>query len=134
MNIDKSIDYNKYYIYRNNKPILSEVTIKKLKDSIKENITPPNKNKKIFILGFNYQQNHEHPLVIICSQKTITKHLALVMEDDDITQTITFDQEELKKYGFKKSYISKIIKAVKNYLISFENSSVTITDVFNATK
>ena len=134
MNIDKSIDYNKYYIYRNNKPILSDITIKKLKDNIKENITPPKTNKKVFIIRFNNRPDNQYPLMINCTQKTITTNLALVMEDDDVFQTITFDQEELKKYGFKKSYISKIIKAVKNYLISFENSSVTITDVFNATK
>ena len=51
------------------------------------------------------------------------------MTDDDIAQTISYSKEELNKYGFKKSHITKIIKAIQNDLISYENSSVPITDV-----
>ena len=55
------------------------------------------------------------------------------MTDDDIAQTITYSREEFNKYGFKKSHITKIIKAIKNDLISYENFGVSITDVLKAT-
>ena len=53
------------------------------------------------------------------------------MKDDDISQTITYTRDELLKYGFHKSHIIKIIKAIQNDSISFEKSSIPITDIIN---
>ena len=54
--------------------------------------------------------------------------------DDDISITITYTKDELKKYGFKKNHISKIIKAVKNDLVSYDDFRDSITHVLEVTK
>jgi hypothetical protein len=70
--------------------------------------------------------------MINCSSYTVTPKLSLVSKDDDVSQTFTYSKKELEKYNFKLSHIKKIIKALKKDLVSFEKSSVSITNVFNA--
>jgi len=131
--IDTSIDMNVYHIYNNNKSILIANNMKDLKNNIKKYINPPNKNKKVYIINFSYNMK-KYPLSINCVQFTITPKLSLVMEEDDIGQTVNYSEEELQKFGFKQIHIRKIIKAIKYDLISYEKSHVSITDVLNATK
>ena len=132
--IDDSIDMSKYHLFKNGKSILMEPTLSKLKKSIKENIKPPTKNTKVYVVNFFVQANAKYPLKIFCVQFTITPTNALVAKDDDIGQTIFYSNDELLKYKFKKNHIQKIIKAIKNDLISYEKSYVSITDVINAIK
>ena len=54
------------------------------------------------------------------------------MRDDDIGQSITYSKKELEKKKFKLSDVIKIIKAIDGDKISFEKSSVSISDVLNA--
>ena len=56
------------------------------------------------------------------------------MTDDDTSITITYTKDELKKYGFKKSHVSKIIKAIKNDLVSYEDFHDSIEHILEVTK
>lgn len=129
--INKLIDINKYYIFYKNKIILTADNLKELKKSVKENIEIPSKNLKVYILDFSIKSNYKNVFSIICSQYTITPKLALVMKDDDMSQTINYTQNELDKYGFNKSHLTKIINAIKKNLISYEKSSVSISDILD---
>lgn len=132
--IDQTYDMSKYHLFKNNKQLLEETTIANLKKAIKENIEPPKKDTKVFVINFSVKPNSEYPLKILCGQYTLTEKLALVMKDDDIAQTITWTKDELKKYGFKKSHIGKIIKAIKEDLVSYEDSHDSITHVLEESK
>lgn len=130
--IDKSIDMSKYHLFKNNKSIIQDDSIAGLKKTLKELAKPPKSNKKVFVVNFSLDLNKKEPLKVLCAQYTITPKLALVMKDDDISQTVTWNMDELKKYGFKKQHINKIIKAISNDLISHQDSSVSITDVLDS--
>ena len=47
--IDKSIDLSKYHIFKKDKSLLSDTSIIKLKKQVKENVSPPTKNTKIYM-------------------------------------------------------------------------------------
>ncbi len=132
--IDQTYDMNKYHLFKNTKQILEETNIRTLKKAIKDNIKPPNKDTKVFVISFEVDPEYKFPLIIVCGQYTLTDKLSLIMIDDDISITITYTKDELKKYGFKKNHISKIIKAVKNDLVSYEDFRDSITHVLEVTK
>ncbi len=132
--IDQTYNMDKYHLFKNNKKLLEESTITNLKKIIKENIKPPTKDTKVFVISFEIDPKYKFPLIISCGQYTLTNKLGLLMKDDDTAQTITYTKDELKKYGFKKSHISKIIKAVKNDLVSYKDSHDSITHVLEVTK
>ena len=131
--IDKSIDISVYHMFKNNKSVLTAKTLTKLQKEVKERIKPPSKDVKVFIMNFNFSpDDDDYVFRIICGQYTITPKLGMVMKEDDHAQTIRYNNDEFKKYGFKKSHISKIINAMKNDLISYESLGVSITDILNA--
>jgi hypothetical protein len=132
--IDKSIDISVYHMFKNNKSVLTAKTLTKLQKEVKERIKPPSKDVKVFVMDFalSEEDDDKFPFRIICGQYTITPKLGMVMKEDDHAQTIRYNNDEFKKYGFKKSHISKIINAMKNDLISYENLGVSITDILNA--
>lgn len=132
--IKKLIDTSQYHVYHKNKQILSAKTIKQLKSNIKNDVTPPTKNIKVYILELDIDPEWKYPLSINCSQYTITPKLALVVKPDDMSQTINYTKEDLKNYPFNLSHISKIIKAIKENLISFEKDEIFIKDIFDAVK
>jgi len=128
--IDKSIDLSKYHLFKNNKSLLEESNMTKLKKSIKENVKPPQNNIKLWVSNFSVDPNNKNPFTIIIGQYTLTPKLALVKKDEDRVQTITFSEEELKKYKFKVKYIGDIINSFKQNKISFAKLSIPISDVF----
>jgi hypothetical protein len=130
--ITKLIDIKEYYIFINNKIVVSAKSLPSLKKKIKEEFDHPEKNIKCFIVSLSLDSEYKYPLMINCSSYTITPKLSLVSIDDDVTQTFTYSRKELEKYNFKLSHIKKIMKALKNDLVSFEKSSVPITNVFNS--
>jgi hypothetical protein len=132
--IDQTYDMNKYHLFKNNKSILEETSINNLKKAIKENIKPPKSDTKVFVINFSIRPENKFPLKIVCGQYTLTDKLALVMIDDDTSITITWTKDELKKFGFKKNHISKIIKAIKLDLVSYEDFHDSITHVLDVTK
>lgn len=127
--IDKSIDLAKYHLFKNNKSLLEETNMTKLKNSIKENVKSPLNNTKLWIANFSVNLNNKNPFTIIIGQYTLTPKLALVKKDDDKVQTITFSEDELKKYKFKVKYIGDIIDSFKKNKISFAKFSVPISSI-----
>jgi hypothetical protein len=128
--ITKLINIKEYHIFINNKIVVSAKTLPGLKKKIKEDFDNPNKDIKCFIVSLSLDINYKYPLMINCSSYTITPRLSLISTDDDVSQTFTFSKKELEEYSFKISYIKKIIKVLEKDLISFEKSSIPITNVF----
>jgi len=134
--IDNTYDMSKYHLFKSSgtKSYISDSTITKLKKTIKENVKPPTKNTKVYIVSFFLKTESDNPLRIVCGQYTLTPKLALVMEDEDTALTIKYSKDELKEYGFKKEHIKKIIKAIKEETASFHNFSDNITHILDVTK
>ena len=130
--INNIIDTKQSYIYINGKIILSAKSYKSLKTKVKEEIENPSKDVKCFIISIRLDAKYKYPLIINCSQFTITPKLTLVSKDDDISQTFTYTEKELDNISFKLSHIKKIIKVLQKQLVSIEKSSVSITNVLNA--
>lgn len=133
--IDKTYDMSKIHLFQSGstKSILSEKTLPKIKKEIKENIKAPEKPKKVYLIEFNLKPDTEYPLRINCSQRTLSPKLALGTKDDDITLTVRYSSEELKKYGFKKEHIKRIIKAIKEDTASFKDLADNITHILQVT-
>jgi hypothetical protein len=134
--INKLIDTNKYHLFtkgNNNKIILSETTLKKIKDELKT-FENPSKYIKVYLVSINIDPKYKYPIIINCSQNTITPKLALLTKEDDMSISITYTKDELLKLGFKLSHIKKIIHALKNDLIDFTDLTESITDLLKATK
>ena len=129
MNSLKTIDLAKFHLFKNNTSLLEEVNMTKLKKSIKENVNPPAKNTKVWVANFSVDIEKKNPFSIIIGQYTLTPKLALVSKEDDRVQTITFSEDELKKYKFKVKYIGNIIESFKNNKISFAKLSIPISDI-----
>ena len=131
--INKLINVKEYHLFLNNKEILSAKSLKSLKEKLKENFENPDKEIKGFIIKIGLPKEETKPLTINCSQYTITTNLSIVSRsrEGDITQTFTYTNEELVKYGFKMSHIKKMIKVIKKDLLSFDGSRISISTVFN---
>jgi len=132
--IKNVIDVSEYHIFIKNKIILSAKILPDIKKKIKEDVENPKKDIKCFIIRISINKNYKFPLTVNCSQYTITPKLAFVYKDDDMSQTFTYSESELEKFNFKLTHLYKIMKALKEDLISFETSSVPITTVFNVLK
>ena len=123
------LDPTKDHLFVSNDLIVSEKTTKALKDNVKNNYDAPTKNIKGFIIRFDVDKKNKIPLRINCGQVTITPKLFIGPKDDDILQTFTYTQDELLKFGFKLSHVKKMMKAIKNNTISFEKSSIPISEL-----
>jgi DNA-binding transcriptional MerR regulator len=130
--IKNTIDVNQYHIFINNKIVLSSKGLKSLKEKLKEEFDPPEKNIKCFIVSLGIHLNYKYPLTINCSQYTISPKLSLNCKDDDFSQTFTYREKDLLEYGFSMNHIKSIMKALKKDLVSFENSSSSISSVFRS--
>ncbi len=126
--INNIIDVNKYHLFRNNKNILSANTFKMLKDELKQ-FEEPSKNLKVYLIQFNIDPKYKYPLMINCTQNTLTPKLNLVINDEDMTTSVTYTPDELLKYGFKKNHLTKIMKAMKDDLISYRKPNVSISSI-----
>ena len=129
--ITNLINIKEYHIFIDNKIIVSAKGLPSLKKKIKEDFDNPDENIKCFIVRVSLDQEYKYPLMINCSSYTITPKLSLVYMNDNVSQTFTYSKKELEKYSFKLSHIKKIMKALTKDLVSFEKSSVPITNVFN---
>ena len=133
--IKNDIDYTdngRVELYRNGKLILKAENESELDDLVNDKIENPNKNKKVIIVNYLLKKNtkNKNPFqlsVIFCK---ITPNLKVILEKDDKGKVITFSNEELIKYGFKKSYLKKIFDAIKNRKISLNPlSTESITTI-----
>jgi hypothetical protein len=119
------------HLFIDNELVASAKTAKLLKQYVKENYEPPKKNIKGFIVHNDINIKDKFPIIIDCVETTITPKLSISPQGDDASQSFTFTKDELMKYGFKMDYIYKMMKAIKNNLISFEKSSISITELLN---
>jgi len=103
--------------------------MKDIKTAIKNDYDAPKKNIKGFIIRLKIDKNNKKPLIINCTQVTVTPKLFVDSLDDDVFQIFTYTTDELLKYGFKLNHIKKMMKAIKNNTISFEKSSVSIYEL-----
>lgn len=126
------IDIKMDHLFINNKVVTTAKGLKSLKLKIKEDFENPKKDIKCFIFTIAIKPDYKFPLMINCSQYTITPKLNLLYKEDDMAQTFTYSEKELIKYKFKLSHLKKIMKALKKDLVSFENRTVPITDIFNS--
>lgn len=126
---DNSIDLSKFHLFKKNKSLLSDTNMNNLKKAIKENVKAPEKNMKVYVVNFSVDIKKDKPFKFILAQFTLTPKLSLVVDDDDFSQTITYTEDELKKYKFKVKYISNTIDAFKKNKISFAKMSVPISDI-----
>ena len=132
--INKVIDPTKDYLYVGGDLIASDKTMKKIKEYVKTEFDAPKKNLKGFLIKFNMKKTSKVFMNVTCTQITITPKLFIGSTDDDMFQVFTYSLDEIKKYGFKKSHLKYMMKAVKNDLISFEKSKITITELLNKLK
>lgn len=132
--INKVLEPSISHLFVGNELVASEKTLKLLKDDIKENYEPPKKNIKGFIIRITIDIKDKTPIYINCVENTITPKLTIGPKDDDAFQTFTYTKDELLNNGFKMSHIKKMMKAIKNNLISFEKSSISITELLKKTQ
>lgn len=130
--INELVDVKKYYLYYNNKPILSATTMKTLASEIKTNIEAPKKKIKVFVVNFKKTTNNKKLFIIGCYKFTITPKLVLISDDDDLGQNITYSKLELEKRKFRLSDIKKIIKLINDENTSDE-TSMPITQLIKLT-
>ena len=114
-NIKNIINIDSIELYRNFKLILKGNNINDIKDQIKNNFDTPSKNIGVFILFYKFNPNGKHPLIINCSQYTITPELNLVFEKYDKSQKILYTINDLET--FKILHLKKIMYVIKNRLI-----------------
>ena len=129
--INKVLQPSMSHLFVGNEIVASEKTAKLIKQYVKENYEPPKKNIKGFIIRITIDIKDKTPIYINCVETTITPKLSIGPRGDDASQSFTFTKDELMKYGFKMGYVYEMIDAVNNNLISFEKSSISITDLMN---
>jgi hypothetical protein len=127
--VKKDIDIKKTHLFVGGELVSSQVTMKKIKEDVKENFDKPKKDIKGYIIKLRLDKNDESPLIINCTQVTITPNLFIGNENGDGFQTFVFSKDELLKYGWKKEYIKKIIDAIKNKSVSLEPNRIDISDI-----
>ena len=132
--VNKVIDPTKDHLYVGGDLIASDKSFKKIKDYIKSDFDPPKKNIKGYIIKLNIKNTSTIFMNVSCTQITITPKLYIGAKDDDMFQIFSYSLDEIKKFGFKKSHLKYMIKAIKNDLISFEKSRVTITELLKTIK
>jgi len=132
IDIDSVLQTQTYHIFYKNKQLkkLTAPTPVKLKLAIKEYVNPPKKEKKVFLIRI--KTNPDDPnrkITISCTQYTITTKLGFLVQRDDNAITVTYSDDELKKYGFKISHIKKIIKTLETKSFNFEKYFINISEI-----
>ena len=121
----------KITIYHNNKPILSAKNMIELTKLVKENVKNPSKDIKVYLVSFVYNEDSEKIILINCDRKTINPKSNLLSKDWDIGQSVYYTKNDLKKYGFKKSYIEKIIKLIKDGDMPYHKRGISISEIIS---
>lgn len=129
--IDKLYDMSQMHLFKNPSStyILGEKTLPKLKKAIKENIKTPANDVKVYLIRFKINLDDKYPLRISLAPYIITDKLNLIMDYDKVALTIEYSKNEFEKYGFDKTHIKKIIKAIKNNKVSFNELTDNITNI-----
>jgi hypothetical protein len=126
-------EFSQDYLYINNKFIMKESSFKKIKENIKNEYETPKKDIKGYLVKFNVKNTKKEYLRVTITEVTITPKLFIGASNDDLFKVFTFSPEEYKKYKISESLIKKMIKAIKNDSISFEEKE-SITDFLMSNK
>ena len=121
--LEKIRDYVEYKsqsieIFKNNRLLFKLDRYSKLEDYIKNNIEKPTKDRKIWIVTYVIDNTNKNPFYYAVDQMTITPELELVRKSDDKGKVITYTPEDLINYGFKRSHLAKVFKAIRERKIS----------------
>lgn len=128
------IDLDKYHLFYKKKHILEAKNLKELKKLVKSNITNPQKEKNVFVIYFAIDEDSKYPLVLSCSQYTISPNSVLIMKKEDSSQTILWSKDNLIELGLKTSYLNKIFDAFINNTISFADFGIPICKIIKCKK
>jgi hypothetical protein len=125
LKLDPSLEH----LYIDNELITSQKTFKAIKELIKQEYEKPSDNIHGFLISMKINKNSKTPLIINCSQITITPKLFVGPQEDDAFQSFTYNINELIKYGFKLVHIKKMMRAIKKNTVSFEKDSISISEL-----
>jgi hypothetical protein len=127
--IQKVIDPTKNYLYVGGDLVVSDKSIKKIKEFVKSEFDPPKKNIKGFLIKVNIKNTCKIFMNVSVTQITITPKMFIGATDDDMFQIFTYSPDEMIKYGFKKGQLELMMNAIKNHLVSFEKNRITISEL-----
>lgn len=126
---NNNIDIKKTYLFSGDSIASAQFSIKKIKEDIKNNYKPPKKNIKAHYITIDIDKDSSKPIIISCTQTTITPNLTILNKEGDGSQNFYYTYNDIKKYGFKFDYIIKIIKSIKNKSVNLEKDSIPIKDI-----
>jgi hypothetical protein len=111
-------------------------TISEVEDYLKENVKPPKTNKQVIYVKYGikrkWSKHNNKPFLVSVDFITITPKLEIIQTKEDKGKVIHWTTEDLLKYGFKRSYLSKIIKAIQQRKISLNPlSTESISTILN---
>jgi 5-hydroxyisourate hydrolase-like protein (transthyretin family) len=107
-----------------------------IEDYLEENVKPPKTNKQLIYVNYRikrkWSKNNNKPFLVSVVFFTITPKLEMTLAKGDNGKVIHWTTEDLLKYGFKRSYLSKIIKAIQKGKISLSPlSTESISTILN---
>lgn len=125
--VNKLFNTKHTYLFINDKVFYHDVSFRKIKKYVKDNLEKPKKDIKGFIIKLRVDEDDS--LLVNCTQVTIKPYLFIGNKDNDGSQTFVYSKKDFDKYGFEMEHIYKIIDAVKNHSVSFEKNRINISDV-----
>jgi len=127
--INDIIDTKYDHMFVGNELVSSGNTLKEIKKYVKEQYDAPTKDIKGYIISIKIDKKGKIPLSITCMQVTITPKLFIKSMEDDGVQTFNYSSDAVIKYGFKMSHLKKIMSAIKNDMVSYRKSGVSISEI-----
>jgi hypothetical protein len=143
--IDKLIEYSnsgRVELYDTKyRLILSAKNETELDELVKTEVKPPKTYKKVYLFNYLIKKNikNKNPFQLGLDIVYITPDLNVSIRDENKElsdgKVITWSYDELIKYGFKRSYLLKIIRAIDGRKISLSPlSTENITTIMNLKK
>lgn len=139
--IDKLIEYSnngRVELYDTKyRLILSAKDETELDELVKTEVKPPKTDKIVYQVNYLIKKNikNKNPFQLAMDRCIIKPDLDFVGDKGFSGKVITWSYDELIEYGFKRSYLLKIIRAVDGRKISLNPlSTENITTIMNLKK
>ena len=134
-NIDRLINYSddgRVEIYNLKKELIATgKSQEEVKDYLKENVRPPKTTKEVIMVSYNLKKrwSNNKPFLVSVIILKISPDLEIKAKHGKVIHWTT---EEVLEFKFKRSYLSKIIKAIQTRKISLNPlSTESITNILN---
>jgi hypothetical protein len=134
-NIDRLINYSddgRVEIYNLKKELIATgKSQEEVKDYLKENVRPPKTTKEVIMVSYNLKKrwSNNKPFLVSVIILKISPDLEIKAKHGKVIHWTT---EEVLEFKFKRSYLSKIIKAIQTRKISLGPlSTESITNILN---